>query len=432
MVDYDSRLARQRALLADRRGDTIHDRDADAFERHANTYSRDPEHRRLRPPENDDTWSNSTVVLRLQHLQQTALAADRPLTELSTDDMNALLDGFVTDLSVDTLRQRQLAVSKLLWHAERDPAMPEYAAEHGKIYIDAQPETSVEKADLLTWEDIDALREGCRNDRDRALLEMMLYTGQRITALHTLRIKDVFLDHGPNGEFRLNPEYTDNGLKGASGRRPLLGSAGALRHWLNTGHPDPKNPDAFVFTPLPQYVENPDVTKPLTDSTLRSAIERLQKRTGVTRPCNPHNFRHTFVTLAYHEYGLEKDYIKKLLGHDDGSTVMETTYRHLDDDDAIKKAEEAFGIRDEDEDSTLTPKTCFCGAGLSPNDKACSHCGLVWTPDAAAAQQSLDDDVKDSYAQTMPEGDLQAKLATFESLLDDPEVEAYLRDRVDG
>lgn len=432
MVDYNERLASQRRLLDERRGDTIDETDADAFERHDHTYSRDRAHRRLKPPEDDNRWSASTVVLRLQHLQLTAVTANRPLTEYTTDEMNDLLDGFVTDLSVDTLRQRQIAVRKFLWHTERDPEMPDYTADHEGIYIDDQPETSVEKADLLTWEDIDALREGCRNDRDRALLEMLLYTGQRITALHTLRITDVFLDAGPNGEFRLNPNYTENGLKGASGRRPLLGSAGALRHWLNTGHPDPENPDAKVFTQLPQYVEDPDVTKPLRDSTLRSAIERLQERTGVTRPCNPHNFRHTFVTLAYHEYGLDKDYIKKLIGHDDGSTVMETTYRHLDDDDAIAAAERAFGIRDDDTGSTLTPRTCTCGAGLSPNDKACSACGLVWTPDAAAAQQQLDEDVKESYAETIPGSDLQGKLKTFEALLDDPEVEQYLRDHMDA
>lgn len=49
--------------------------------------------------------------------------------------------------------------------------------------------------------------------------------------------------------------------------------------------------------------------------------------------------------------------VKHLIEHCERSNIMETTYRHLSDDDHIKAAEEALGLRDEEEDATtLTPR----------------------------------------------------------------------------
>lgn len=69
---------------------------------------------------------------------------------------------------------------------------------------------------------------------------------------------------------------------------------------------------------------------------------------------------------------------------------METTYSHLTDEDHIKDAEIAAGVREEDSDSPFTPPVCStCGDNLVPDAKACSGCGTVFAPNAKAAEEQL-------------------------------------------
>jgi hypothetical protein len=119
--------------------------------------------------------------------------------------------------------------------------------------------------------------------------------------------------------------------------------------------------------------------------------------------------------------------VKHLIGHSPDSDVMETTYSHLSDEDHIRAAEEAAGIRDPEEQSSLSPDICHCGEPLPDAAAACPRCGTVYRPDAQAAKEKIQDDLKQSYAETDPEDtDTQEKLDTLDDLLDDPEVKAAL------
>ena len=70
---------------------------------------------------------------------------------------------------------------------------------------------------------------------------------------------------------------------------------------------------------------------------------------------------------------------------------METTYRHLSDEDAIEAVTALHEGREAIVDSPLTPDgSCpNCGVNLPPNSKACFNCGTLFTPDAMAIQESL-------------------------------------------
>lgn len=71
---------------------------------------------------------------------------------------------------------------------------------------------------------------------------------------------------------------------------------------------------------------------------------------------------------------------------------METTYSHLSGDDHVQRAEEAWGIREPENDSPLTPDVCdVCGNPLNPDAKACSRCGTIYTPDAKSAQDMMEE-----------------------------------------
>jgi hypothetical protein len=94
---------------------------------------------------------------------------------------------------------------------------------------------------------------------------------------------------------------------------------------------------------------------------------------------------------------MKEDTIRHLIGHREGSNVMETTYKHLTDDDYVKDAEISAGFRQPENESPLSPPICpTCSENLAPNAKACPKCGNVFTPDAKAVKDDIETDMWES------------------------------------
>lgn len=303
-----------------------------------------------------------------------------------------------------------------------------------------QEETSVDPDDMLSRDEIQELRSVARNNRDLALFDFMLYTGQRASATRTLKIKHLKLDEE---KFRLNEE--EEGLKGAdeNGKwRDLLLSAASVRQWLQTGHPSPDNPEAYVFTPLPQFANggpfaedrnltNEEVARTqMGQSSVYHVLERMEERAGIEKPLNPHALRHNFATVALRR-GVPESAIKHQLGHAPDSRVMESTYAHLKDSDHIREAREAFDLETDDVESELTPEVCpRCGTNTPDNARLCHVCGLEFTPDAKEHSQEADDKVRESYQDVNPEEmDALEKIQLVDDILDDPEVKDMMIDK---
>lgn len=146
---------------------------------------------------------------------------------------------------------------------------------------------------------------------------------------------------------------------------------------------------------------------------------------------NPHAKRYNFVTICKWDYDLDNDTIKWLIGHPKDSRVMETTYSHLSDKDFADNAEGAFGLKQEENRSTLTPQQCTCGATIEANARACSNCGIIFTPDALTAQSVAGGHENESSKQTDSEDpDTQGKLDMLDDLLEDPDVKAALLEKL--
>lgn len=319
---------------------------------------------------------------------------------------------------------------------------------HDDVNIDAdelpiptQEETSVDPDDMLTREEIQELRSVARNNRDLALFDFMLYTGQRASATRTLQIKHLKLEEG---KFRLNE--AEEGLKGAdkNGKwRDLLLSAASIRQWLQTGHPNRDDPDAYVFCPLPSFAnggpfkEDRDLSDDevartqMGESSVYETLRRLKERTDVDKPLNPHALRHNFVTIALRR-GVPESAIKHQMGHAPDSRVMESTYSHLKDSDHIREAREAFDLETKQIESELTPEVCpRCGENTPENAKLCPWCGLEFTPEARAAQEQVQDDLKQDYRDMDPEdAETDELLEALDDALDDPEFRAELVERI--
>jgi len=256
-----------------------------------------------------------------------------------------------------------------------------------------------DELDMFTEEEVSALRDACSQTgmpvRNRAFLELLIFTGQRQSALLTLRVKDVDMG-GERGYIYLNEDYNDEhgGLKDALQRgrkRPVFGAQKYVRDWLEY-HPDGDDPEAWLFVGDPNHWKtNTDDhwSRPSADQRLR----QIGKEADVDKPVNAHNFRHYCATVLYRDYDLRKDTIRMLLGHREGSTTLEEIYSHVFDEDYIRRAEEKTGHREEEDKSPFTPETCpTCGELLSGGEKACSACGALFAPDEKMVEEQLQSD----------------------------------------
>jgi len=352
---------------------------------------------------NDDgeTETKSTNTLRtyVYGLKRVAEVSDIPLGEFTAEDVNELM-GALRDGGVNHENVKDDGYSKSYlkpWQSALRGfyRYHDYGVDPNEIVIFTQDSSTVDDRDMYTREEVQALREAVDNARDKCMLELFLNTGQRIRAIQTLRIKDVDPQAGATGVYYLNTDA--EGLKGADqngAKRPLLGAKRPVKDWLDF-HPCSDNPEAFLITPRK---EHPWATpgEQLSQSTIRKTLKKLADEAEIDKPPNPHNFRHYFVTMCKRHYDMDDATIKHLIGHGQGSTVMETTYQHLTDEDHNKDAETSMDLRDEQEDeSPFTPPVCpTCGDNLAPNAKACEGCGTVFAPNAQAAKEQVEDDIQ--------------------------------------
>ena len=373
-----------------------------------------------------ETKAASTIRNYCQRLRLASIAVDGSLFEQDTESVNRLMGEFATGehaiapadgYANNTLGQYQSALKAFYRYSDDHDVDPE------EIPVAAPDETSIDERDMFTVDEVQAMRDAIEEPRIRCLFELLAYTGQRLRAIQTLRIKDV---NTQEGVFWLNTDA--DGLKGSSGKRPLLGASEYVYQWLEY-HPTGE-PDDYLLTPT-MTSNGAEPGEMLSQSTIRYHLRKVADKAGVDKDVHPHIFRHYFTTIAKRDYGMDDAYIKHLRGDSEGSNVMETTYRHLSDGDAVEHAEAKYEGREPETESPLTPKICpTCKTQLERDAKACGRCGAVFTPDAKAAEKQVDDAIKADYRDTDPaDEDTMAKLDTLDSMLDDPEVKAALLDR---
>jgi len=345
-----------------------------------------------------ETKSTNTLRTYVFGLKRVAEVSDISLLDATANDINELM-GNLRSGDVDHENVKDDGYSKSYMKPWQSALRGFYryhdalGVDSEEIVIFTQDNTKVDERDMYTEEEVQALREAVDNARDKCMLELFLNTGQRIRAIQTLRIKDVNPQAGATGVYYLNTDK--EGLKGADqngAKRPLLGAKRPVYDWLQF-HPKSDNPGAFLITPQKdhQWAESGEM---LSQSTIRRTLKKLTDEAGIDKPPNPHNFRHYFVTMCKRDYDMDNETIKHLIGHGEGSQVMETTYSHLTDEDKNKDAETSMNLAEEEDKSPFTPPVCpTCGENLESNAKACGACGTVFAPNAQAAKEQIQQDV---------------------------------------
>jgi len=149
--------------------------------------------------------------------------------------------------------------------------------------------------------EIDDLRSACRNLKERAIVEMLLSTGVRVSELASMEVKDVntsdltvHVIHGKGAKERMT--YT---------------TAVCTKHLLAYLEDRPGTGKALFYNRKHE---------PLNDGGIRFILNEIAKRAGVEN-VHPHRFRRTFATnLA--KRGMNIQEIQRLLGHSDINTTM--------------------------------------------------------------------------------------------------------------
>lgn len=414
----------------------------DAFDSERLDRKKHTEKKQSFEPDKQKDKSYSTLwgwMYRLSRVGRDLKNADfteNTLTDANPGDLNDLMEqGYYngnipncSGMSKATIRTYQFAL-RIFYRYHSDLAID---PDHVAVFSN-DGDSTVDPDDMLTKDEIERLKNAASHPRDKMILTLLLYTGMRSNAARTLRIKDIDLKEGT---YRFNPNV-EHGLKGAddrNGNRPLLLATGAVRQWINNYHPARHRDDfedCYLITAKPNY-SKVRPKEAVGHNCLRYVLSNLKDTVNLNKPLNPHALRHNFVTICKRDYDMDNDTIKWLIGHTKNSRVMETTYSHLSDMNFRQKAEHKAGLRQEVDRNTLTPKQCSCGEMVEPTAKACSNCGIVFTPDARNVEEQMNADVKQDYRETDPsDTDTMDKLEQLDTLLDDPEIKQLLHERLD-
>ena len=153
--------------------------------------------------------------------------------------------------------------------------------------------------------EIDALRSACKNTKERAIIELLLASGIRVSELCSMRVVDI--------DFDTRIVIVLNG-KGDKQRTVYINDLARehLLAYLNT-----RNVSG-------EYLFYNKKKEPLNPGGVRFILKSLEERSGVTN-VHPHRFRRTLATNLSNR-GMDVQEISKLLGHADINTTMGYIY----------------------------------------------------------------------------------------------------------
>ena len=155
-------------------------------------------------------------------------------------------------------------------------------------------------------EEMEALRTGCGNIRDRALVEFLYSTGVRVSELASLNVGDIEMG---------KQELIVYG-KGSKERKTYLTDSAKfyLRRYLQTRSGE----DNLLSRPL--FVTSDSPHERLSVPGIQYMLRSLGHRTGV-KGVHPHRFRRTIATDLLGR-GMPIEQVKEFLGHEKLDTTM--------------------------------------------------------------------------------------------------------------
>jgi len=248
------------------------------------------------------------------------LTSPKAFRNASDIDVIAYRDHLMNDrgLSHRSIRNKMAAISSCFRHLQarglvkRNPAD---GIERPKV------DETIGETPALTDEQVRAFLKqpdtrNLQGLRDSAILHFLFYTGSRIGAPGSIKVKDFYED---KGVYVL--KWTKKG--GASQVVPVHPALNdALQQYLGQSE-HASDPDSPLFAPIKK--SNNDGSKGLSKVTFSNVWKKYRLKAGISEKFTPHSSRATFATKA-DENGVPIQDIQTALGHANISTTQ--TYVH--------------------------------------------------------------------------------------------------------
>lgn len=232
-------------------------------------------------------------------------AIGKHIKKILTGDIRYYLARYLTDRKVQksTLDNQRRGLSAFFgWLATEG-------------YIDKNPMLRVKriKADYKIKKafsdmEVEQLREASNTAKEKALIEILLSTGCRVTEVSRLHVQDIDFS---------KKECVVYG-KGNKERKVYL--TDKCLFYLNLYLTTRNEESTSLFTNRNHYG--------MTKGNIETLLRKIGKRAGVDK-VHPHRFRRTFATNAINK-GMPVQYVQKILGHKSLNTTM--IYCNLDED----------------------------------------------------------------------------------------------------
>ena len=243
--------------------------------------------------------SSKTLAYYENTISKMNAALAKPYTQLTTDDLRKYLSNYevkrgTSKVTIDNIRR--IFSSFFSWLEDED-----YIVKSPVRRIHHVKAPALVK-ETLSDEDLEALRDGCRCERDLAIIDMLASTGMRIGELVRLDRTDLNLR-----------ERECLVLGRGNKQRPVYFDARTKLHLTNylSARTD-ENPALFVSL-------NGKHSR-MTIGGIELRLRQLGKKLLPQR-VHPHKFRRTLATNAI-DKGMPVEQVQKLLGHARIDTTM--------------------------------------------------------------------------------------------------------------
>lgn len=154
--------------------------------------------------------------------------------------------------------------------------------------------------------EMEMIRQGCRDSRDRALVEVLYSTGCRISELSSIKTEQI------------DWHRTCITVIGKGDKERIVYLNARAIFYLKAYLKDRDYADddcEYLFTTSNRPYRR------LSNDAIRNAFKSMQERTWVKGSVYPHRFRHTMATNAM-ENGIELGDLQQLLGHEKPETTL--------------------------------------------------------------------------------------------------------------
>lgn len=256
-----------------------------------------------------------TIRLYRTEISNFAIFINKPLTQATADDIRYMSAKMLTvdKVSKTTVGNRQRALSSFYAWMTKE----EIIDKNIMLRVEMMKKEKKKKK-AFTEEDIEKIRDGCKNERDRCLIEVLLSTWCRVSEVANMRISDIRSD-GSMIVFG----------KGEKERTVYLNAK--ARYQIDRYLSSRDDKEDWLFVSLDKPHEKVNI------SCIEIVTRKIGRMQGVEN-CHPHRFRRTGATFALRA-GMPIEDVSRILGHED----LSTTQIYLDiDDRSVHAAHEKY------------------------------------------------------------------------------------------